>query len=198
MEKNIGDRLKTARKTRNMTLDQASRVINISKTYVSEIERGDKTNISPVVIAAIDKFIEQASVIGTPVSKPTRTIPVISKVQAGENGYWDDCYPVGEGSMRIDCPPNLLDPNAFAVQVEGDSMHPRFMHGEFVIVDTSKPVSNGNDVVVKLNDGSVMIKKLRKYNGTTVLESWNSAYEPIQVDDKDIVCCYKVVDHKPL
>lgn len=39
-EMNIGQRLKTARKNRNMTLDDAAEVTGVSKAMLGQIERG--------------------------------------------------------------------------------------------------------------------------------------------------------------
>ena len=122
-----------------------------------------------------------------------RTIPVISYAQAGDSGFWEDAYPVGEGMERIDCPAQITDPNAFAFRVEGTSMVPRYYQGETVIVDTSKEVINNDDVVVKLKDGRVMVKRYRKTNGTVLLESYNPTEDLIIAKPEEIRCCYKVV-----
>lgn len=146
--------------------------------------------------ANIERKAQEFKIIGVTVSSSVRSIPVVSKVQAGDYGYWEDCYPVGEGLERIECPVEITDPCAFALQVEGDSMYPRFMPGEYVIVDTTKTVMNNDDVVVKLYDGSVMVKRYRIIRDMIFLESYNSVYESIPVLDGDIMCRYKVVSHR--
>jgi phage repressor protein C with HTH and peptisase S24 domain len=75
-------------------------------------------------------------------------------------------------------------------------MYPRYFSGEYVIVDTTKQVCNNDDVVVKLHDGAVMVKKYKQISGMVFLESYNSSVEPIPVLDGDMVCCYKVVCRK--
>ncbi|MBV5338136.1 MAG: helix-turn-helix transcriptional regulator [Deltaproteobacteria bacterium] len=123
----------------------------------------------------------------------TRKIPVVSIAQAGANGFWEDAYELGSGMEMIDCPPQITDPAAIAFKVEGDSMIPRYYPGETVIIDTTKDVMNGNDVIVKLRDGQVMIKQYRRTNGTIILESYNKSEEMIIVSEQDIERCYKVV-----
>ena len=123
----------------------------------------------------------------------TRTVPVISKAQAGDFGFWED---VGDAAERIDCPADITDPHAFAFQVEGDSMYPRYKHGEYVIVDTTKTVMNNDDVVVKLADGAVMVKLFKQISGMVFLESYNQAVETIPVLDGDMVRCFKIVCRK--
>lgn len=131
--------------------------------------------------------------VGTAVARGSRTVPVISKAQAGDFGFWED---LGDAAERIDCPADITDPHAFAFQVEGDSMYPRYKHGEYVIVDTTKPVMNNDDVVVKLHDGAVMVKLFKQISGMVFLESYNQAVETIPVLDGDMVKCFKIVCRK--
>ena len=94
---------------------------------------------------------------------------------------------------RIPCPNNVTDPNAFAVKIEGDSMYPRYMQGEIVVVDTTKTVINGDDVVVKLHNGAVMVKRYKMMRDMVFLESYNPACDSIPILDGDMLCCFKVV-----
>jgi phage repressor protein C with HTH and peptisase S24 domain len=133
------------------------------------------------------------TVQGGQVTASGRTIPVISFAQGGDFNYWTDAYPVGQGMDRLACPPQITDPNAFAFRVEGDSMVPRYFPGEVVVVDTTKDVINNDDVVVRLSDGRVMLKRFRRTNGTILLESYNQAHESIVIGSEEIRKCYKVV-----
>ncbi len=127
------------------------------------------------------------------ISPNVRTIPVISMTQAGNDGFWEDAYPVGEGMEDIHCPPQITDPHAFAFKVVGNSMAPRYFSGEIIIIDTTKEVVNNDDAVLRLSDGRVLIKRYRRTNGTILLESYNQAHEVIVVKAEDIKRCYKVV-----
>lgn len=127
------------------------------------------------------------------VTQGHRTVPVISKAQAGDFGFWED---IGDAAERIECPADITDPHAFAFQVEGDSMYPRYKHGEYVIVDTTKTVMNNDDVVVKLSDGAVMVKLFKQISGMVFLESYNQTVETIPVLDGEMVRCFKIVCRK--
>lgn len=158
---------------------------NIDKISVGSLS--DKLSISPT------EAITRLKQIGVGVDRSSRTVPVISKAQAGDFGFWED---QGDGSERIDCPADITDPHAFAFQVEGDSMYPRYKSGEYVIVDTTKPVMNNDDVVVKLHDGAVMVKLFKQVSGMVFLESYNQAVETIPVLDGEMVKCFKIVCRK--
>jgi phage repressor protein C with HTH and peptisase S24 domain len=59
-----------------------------------------------------------------------RRIPLIGLAQAGGEGYFDDGgYPVGGGWDEI-AVPDVPDPNAYALEISGDSMEPVFRKGE--------------------------------------------------------------------
>ncbi len=95
-------------------------------------------------------------------------IPVIGLAQAGDDGYFDDAgYPVGEGwdEVRV---PGMKNENAFALEIQGDSMHPVFRDGDRVVVAPHETVRKGDRVVVKTTDGEIMAKELSKQTTTKV------------------------------
>ncbi|MFM8615276.1 MAG: helix-turn-helix transcriptional regulator, partial [Alphaproteobacteria bacterium] len=91
-----------------------------------------------------------------------RRIPLIGLAQAGGEGYFDDGgYPVG-GSWDEISLPEIGDPNAYALEISGDSMEPVFRDGDVVIVSPAAPVRRGDRVVVRTRRGEVMAKELRR------------------------------------
>ena len=52
------------------------------------------------------------------------------------------------------------DPDAFALRVKGDSMHPAIRHGHFVVVEPSGRCVPGEYVAIELLDGQKMVKEL--------------------------------------
>jgi phage repressor protein C with HTH and peptisase S24 domain len=126
-------------------------------------------------------------------SSTPRKIPVISMAQAGDNGFWEDAYEPGRGMEMIDCPSQIHDPKAIAFKIDGDSMSPRYYPGENVIIDTTKEVMNGDDVVVKMTDGRVMVKRYKRTNGNVLLESLNTSHESIVTTPENLIRCYKIV-----
>ena len=63
-----------------------------------------------------------------------RNIPLIGFAQAGAQGFFDDAgYPAGGGWDEIPFP-GLGDPQAYALEITGDSMEPVFRAGAIVIV----------------------------------------------------------------
>lgn len=84
-------------------------------------------------------------------------IPVVGDAQAGDNGYWEaPDYPVGHGEGFVNFPSK--DQNAYAIRIHGDSMSPRFRHGEFVIIEPNHMPVPGDEVLVKTCSGRAMVK----------------------------------------
>jgi phage repressor protein C with HTH and peptisase S24 domain len=75
--------------------------------------------------ATLDEFT--AMVEGVPATN--RTIPVIGLAQAGGGGFFDDSgFPVGGSWDEINLP-TVADPNAYALEISGDSMEPVLPQG---------------------------------------------------------------------
>jgi phage repressor protein C with HTH and peptisase S24 domain len=121
-------------------------------------------------------------------------IPVIAFASAGAPViFTDQGFPMGSGMYQVSRPAGLTDPNAFGVEVEGDSMFPKYREGQAVIVDTRKSPADGDFAVVGLTNGEKYIKMWRQRNGAISLESLNPDYPPIKVKREDVRFAYKVV-----
>lgn len=104
-------------------------------------------------------------------------LPLIGFAQAGDRGYFDDAgYPVGGSWDEIPFP-EVGDPNAYALEVSGDSMEPLFRDGDRVIVSPSASVRRGDRVVVRTLEGEVMVKQLVRQTAKRIeLASLNPAH----------------------
>lgn len=118
--------------------------------------------------------------------KAIKRIPVIGDVKGGDEGYLEELeHPVGFGEGYVEYP--TADPNAYAVRVRGDSMHPRYRAGEFVIVEPNISAQEGDDVVVVCANGRKMLKQLNwRRDGEIQLLSINNGYEPLTLTWADI------------
>lgn len=121
--------------------------------------------------------------------KPRLHVPVVGEVKGGENGFLDELqYPVGHGEGFVEFPTS--DPNAYAVRVRGESMHPRYRAGEFVVIEPSIEPQEGDDVIVTCVNGRKMLKELsRMRDGEVELRSVNNGFAPItlQADEVDSI-----------
>ncbi|AON05432.1 S24 family peptidase [Pseudomonas aeruginosa] len=115
------------------------------------------------------------------------SVPVVGKAKLGVDGYFEALdYPVGhgDGSVLI----SSTDPNAYALQVVGHSMHPRIKHKEYVMIEPNRSFAPGDEVLVKTVDGRAMIKEYSyRREGTWRFDSVNPNESPVFLEDDEIV-----------
>ena len=88
--------------------------------------------------------------------------------QAGAGGFFDDAgFPAGQGWDLIELPARSTE-NAYALEVQGDSMLPLYRHGDVLIVDPGAQVRGGDRVVVKTHGGEVMAKVLHRQSPRSI------------------------------
>lgn len=122
----------------------------------------------------------------------TKEAPVVSWAQAGTDwhDFQDLCNQMDE---RI--PTDCKDPNCFWLQIEGDSMEPRYYHGDYIILTPNLQAQNGDLVMLKTVDGAVYFKIFHFVaDGRRVrLTSYNeSLYPPIEFGVENVHRIYPV------
>lgn len=109
--------------------------------------------------ATIDEFM---GLLERDDEAPKRKIPLIGMAQAGGGGFFDDGgFPTGAGWDEVAFP-ETPDPNAYALEISGDSMLPLYRDGDVIIVSPAASIRRGDRVVLKTLDGEVLAKELRR------------------------------------
>ncbi len=123
-----------------------------------------------------------------------RRIPLIGFAQAGAEGYFDDAgFPVG-GSWDEVALPDISDPNAYALEISGESMEPVFRDGDVVIVSPAAPVRRGDRVVARTRAGEVMAKELARRSARRVeLRSLNPEHPGYSFELTDLAWIHRIV-----
>lgn len=132
--------------------------------------------------------------IGVAARSVARRVPLIGLAQAGGEGYFDDGgYPVGGGWDEVNLP-EIADPNAYALEISGESMEPVFRDGDLVIVSPSAPVRRGDRVVVRTLAGEVMAKQLARRSARRVeLKSLNPEHPDYSFDLAEVTWIHRIV-----
>ncbi len=125
--------------------------------------------------ASLSEFVSLVG--GAQAGALAQRIPVIGYAQAGEMGFFDDAgYPTGSGWDEV-LFPQLGDPNAFALEIQGDSMVPAYRDGDTIIVSPAASIRRGDRLVVKTKEGEVMAKELARQTATRIeLVSINASH----------------------
>jgi phage repressor protein C with HTH and peptisase S24 domain len=109
-------------------------------------------------------------------------LPILGKVAAGAEALFDDDYEMGAAADWLD---PMVPEDGIVLTVDGESMMPRFRHGERLIFgrryDDPSPLV-GQEVMARLADGRKVVKILRRgaAPGLWTLESINTRFKPIE------------------
>lgn len=115
--------------------------------------------------------------------KPVARLNLYGLAQCGPSGSILD----GTVLDRIPIATKLLNfksEDAYLVKARGDSMEPLIKEGDLVIVRKTSTAEDGK-VVVCVNDGQALIKKLHFSDGGALLESLNNQYRPFVASRDD-------------
>jgi len=72
----------------------------------------------------------------------------------------------------------MTDKNVFALKVKGDSMSPRIMDGDIVLVRQQDAAEDGDLVIAEI-DGEATCKVLKRSHSSVMLVPFNAAFTPI-------------------
>lgn len=196
----LGQIIKEFRSEHNMSMDTFSKKSGISKAYISLLEKNKHPKTGKPIAPSIQSIKQAAEGMGMdfntlfalldgnvdlkedPSPRPRTRIPLLAYVAAGipidaiEDilGYEDITEDM---AMRGEY---------FALKVKGDSMAPKIMDGDIVVVRCQPDAENGDIVIVQIDGDTATCKRLRKYAKGIALVSINPAYEPMQYSNEDI------------
>ena len=127
-------------------------------------------------------------------ARPPRRIPLLGFAQAGGNGFFDDAgFPVGGGWDEMSLP-EIGDPNAYGLEISGDSMEPVLRDGDTVVVSPAAPIRRGDRVVARTVAGEVMAKQLARRSAKRIeLKSLNPAHRDRLFDLPEVAWIHRII-----
>lgn len=75
----------------------------------------------------------------------------------------------------------------FGLKIKGDSMEPRMVDGDVVIVRQQEDADTGDVVIATINGDSATCKKLKKFADGIALISTNPKYDPMYFSNKEVI-----------
>jgi SOS-response transcriptional repressor LexA len=163
---------------------------------ISEAGAGPHAEIAPGLPGQTEIELENAAELpGNNAFQ--RDLPVYGVAVGGSQGDFSFNGTVVDYVRR---PPMLMKiGNAFGVYVIGDSMSPRFDHGDLVFVHPGRPPQPGNDVIVELHGehgapGPCYIKRLVRRSADRVqLAQFNPPRDDIAIEAAHIKAVYRIL-----
>lgn len=191
----VGERVKDRREELNMSQEELAHKLGYkSRSSVNKIELG-LNNLTQPKIMAIAKVLrttpayimgweEEAKENAMENKIKAVRIPVLGRVQAG--------LPIEAHEEILDWeeiePSMALEGDYFGLQIRGDSMMPRFVEGDNVIVRQQCDADSGDIVVALINGQDATIKKLVKYDDNSIaLVALNPTYQPLRFSKEEII-----------
>lgn len=189
MATEYGQRLRAARKHAGFTQEEAGKRTGIAQSTISTAERvGNGSADTPVYAKAygVDAHwlaTGEGTMLAAPPVPPgaipyssarVRDVFVVGRGNGGlmpERMWTDSDFPIGATDECAEIATN--DAHAFLTQVEGLSMVPRYNPGEYALVEPGTEPDIEDDVLVRLNTGETMIKRLLSKRGGWRLGSYN-------------------------
>lgn len=181
----VGERIKSSRKRRGLTLKEVADYIGRTEATVQRYESGNIKNMDNEILYNIAKIlrVQPQYLMGwTDVAELPLTatkIPVLGSIALG--------YPitaeqnVDEYKQRIS--EDLPNGDLFYLECKGNSMYPLIQNGALALCRVQSDVENGEIAAVLVNgDTEATLKRVKKIDNEVLLQPENNDYEPIIVN----------------
>lgn len=172
------NRLYELRKRRGMTLDALAQAVGTTKMQIQRLEKGTRRlsdqwiyRLAPVLGVSPGQLLESG-------------VPVVGKIGAGGSVIFEDAGEIDSVPRPPDTEGELI-----GLEVEGDSMLPKFDPGDVVYISPSEPAADqtylGAYCAVRLVTGETYLKILARGSkpGRFNLRSLNAA----EMEDVEIL-----------
>lgn len=218
--KTLAARLAWAREKKRLSQAELAKKSGVSQSTIGNLEAGIRLTarsitaiatalgVNPVwlaegkgIAAVTDQLTDDTkNVIDASIG--IRRIPLISYVQAGYMVEVIDPYQLGGASEYLQTDLVDLSPNAFALEIRGESMLPEFREGDRIIIDPSIQPQPGDYVVAKNGHEEATFKKYRprglNERGNDVFEliPLNEDYPTMRSDITPLTIIGVMVEHR--
>lgn len=170
----------------NKSQTDIAKDLKLSKGTISAWMNGTRTPKMPKIDMLCSYFgVKRSDIMepnGAPLKRPATRIPVLGRVAAG--------IPIDAIEDVLDweeiTPSMAMSGSFFGLRIKGDSMQPRIVEGDVVIVRSQNDAESGDVVIVQVNGDKATCKRLAKYASGISLISFNPAYEPMNFTNAEI------------
>lgn len=197
----LKDKLKNARLALGISQEKLGRIMGVTQQTIAKWENGlrepDLDTLKKLSLALnIDMVelitgIEENAIPIKNIDTDVAYFPIIGRVRAGYGGeaveeYTGENMPIPTSSLKGQSPDNF-----FCLRVSGDSMFPRLLDGDKVLVERCESVDSGTIAIVLYNGCDATIKKVVYHMG----EDWidlvplNTYYPPRRIQGIELQDC---------
>ena len=180
-----GANIKRLREQRGLTQEQLGKMVDVSRSTITQWERGWTTpRMGNVQLLAGALGVSTADIIADelppsnaikPATSKPAYAPLLGRVHAGEAQEPDvlqDAIPVPYEIIK-------RHPQGYFLQVEGDCMDNVYPEGCYILIDPEQRPSNGSIAVVSIDGADYVMRRLYRGANTLILspDSHNDEHE---------------------
>lgn len=206
--------IKDLRKKKGITQEELGDVIGVTKTAISYYESGKRQLTADLlqklseyfgvstdyIIGREDqpdpgwKLVQDPADLRFPpkvfpaeplpdLDRETALIPILGSVRAGYDNYAEENL---EGYMTIDERLKAMHPDAYVLNVKGDSMEPEIKHGDIVICAPDVEIRNNDVAIICVNGEVGTVKRIRFEDDGLTLVPANPNYRKVHYSAEDV------------
>nr|DAX75126.1 MAG TPA: Repressor protein CI [Caudoviricetes sp.] len=192
-----GKRLRQLRKNSNKTQNDIAKALYVTPSSIGMYERDERVPSSDVLMGYAKLF-----------NTSTDYILGIEKYRSDSNNYITiNVYGKVPAGIPIEAIEDIQDTEELSLKdyqaskdylgliVDGDSMYPKYLKGDTIIVEVTPQCENGEDCVVYVNGYDATLKTvIKNEDGSITLQPINPSYPPTTygIDDEPIKILGKV------
>lgn len=180
-----GANIKRLREQRGLTQEELGKMIDVSRSTITQWERGWTTpRMGNVQLLAGALGVSTADIIADelppsnaikPATAKPAYAPLLGRVHAGkaqEPDVLQDAVPVPYEIIK-------RNPQGYFLQVEGDCMDNVYPEGCYILIDPEQRPSNGSIAVVSIDGADYVMRRLYRGANTLILspDSHNAEHE---------------------
>lgn len=152
-------------------------------------------SIAKILTATGASLAEFVNIVGEEnASAIAQRIPCLDISQSAKDGVFDaQGAPANEGWDEV-LAPHIEDRSAFALEINGSRYEPVYRDGDLIVISPSASIRRGDRVLIKQQDGSVMICQLIRESARRIeLAQIGSAALSIDMQNKDVAWMSRII-----
>jgi len=184
------DKIKQLRIAKGLSQEALGEMVGVKKAAINKYETGRVVNIkrSTLQKLATALGVSAADLLDDENNVEAYNVPIGTQIPV----Y--GCIPAGLPLEAIDCIDGYVDVPSewlakgdeyFGLRVKGDSMSPKYLDGDLIILRRQPDCESGQDAAVRVNGDEATLKKVVKLMDGIMLQPLNPEYTPRQYDYTD-------------
>ena len=183
--------LANIREQLGLTQDTFAKTLGISRPHLSKLENS-QNSLSSKLTLRVAEICRSSGISRAGPLSGIRAVPVRSWAQAGTGIDFEELPLDWQKRVATDCP----DEEAFAVEIQGDSMEPKYFQGDIAVLMPTHEPRNGSLVVARLAAEGVVFKVFTARNQSTMracsFTSYNPVFRPIEILESSVIWNFPV------